>query len=583
MIKIERQSPHVGARVLEALQSGLAMPKYYLPSASLLRHWIMRFIVLLGLLSIASSVAYVHLGRPNLGIDDAHIFFVYGRNIAAGQGIVYTAGGEAVEGYSSPLWMLLVASSFMLSSQPQMLLLAISLLLLAGALTALWNFIEAEGIANWRSLFLLVWILGSPSFIVWTTLTLMDTALWTAVLIGTVLLSVRASAPRWLALFIGLLVLTRSEGLVWGLVLLGVAVLVRATQRGIAQALRDVRLPLFSYILVNVALLIFRMFYFGYPLPNTYYAKISPDTFYNLQQGVLYLIGFLASTRLAAIGLIVAAASILIYFPRLLLKLRSARPTPLEQTKVVQVALSLVVVVGLLIPVWEGGDHFGLYRFYQPIWPLLVLPLLGLSTIIRLHRNVPMRRVTGVCLALLCIVIPGVSWMNGLYKDWLLQEFLFAQQGKYVGQTLNKIFKDDPPSIGVITAGGIAFTYQGVVNDVLGLNNVEMAHRAGDRHGLKGHAAFNTDVFFEQRPRLFLPLTWDHITVGQWWKQYAWTEDILKGIWHTPRFQSMYQLAIISKGNQRVVTFVERDYAVTLVARGYQVASVDLPPAPDDK
>jgi len=40
---------------------------------------------------------------------------------------------------------------------------------------------------------------------------------------------------------------------------------------------------------------------------------------------------------------------------------------------------------------------------------------------------------------------------------------------------------------------------------MLGLNNVSMAHSAGNRRGIKNHAAFNKEVFFKLLPDLFAP------------------------------------------------------------------------------
>src|SRR3990172_9807094 len=41
--------------------------------------------------------------------DDAMISMQYARNFAHGQGLVWNAGGEHVEGYSNPLWVLVMA------------------------------------------------------------------------------------------------------------------------------------------------------------------------------------------------------------------------------------------------------------------------------------------------------------------------------------------------------------------------------------------------------------------------------------------------------------------------------------------
>ena len=44
--------------------------------------------------------------------------------------------------------------------------------------------------------------------------------------------------------------------------------------------------------------------------------------------------------------------------------------------------------------------------------------------------------------------------------------------------------------------------YEGPIVDLLGLNNVAMAHSPGERRGRKNHAAFNRDVFYRQAPDL---------------------------------------------------------------------------------
>jgi len=42
-------------------------------------------------------------------VDDAAISFAYARNLADGEGLVAQPGGERVEGYSNPLWVLLLS------------------------------------------------------------------------------------------------------------------------------------------------------------------------------------------------------------------------------------------------------------------------------------------------------------------------------------------------------------------------------------------------------------------------------------------------------------------------------------------
>ena len=50
--------------------------------------------------------------HPTIGIDDANIFFTYAENLVAGHGLVYNAGGEKVEGFTSLLWVFISAGLF---------------------------------------------------------------------------------------------------------------------------------------------------------------------------------------------------------------------------------------------------------------------------------------------------------------------------------------------------------------------------------------------------------------------------------------------------------------------------------------
>src|SRR5262245_32207537 len=61
--------------------------------------------------AIACAVAGVLLAARRAWLcDDAFITFRYARNWASGAGLVYNAG-EFVEGYSHPLWLLLIAAA----------------------------------------------------------------------------------------------------------------------------------------------------------------------------------------------------------------------------------------------------------------------------------------------------------------------------------------------------------------------------------------------------------------------------------------------------------------------------------------
>ncbi len=171
------------------------------------------------------------------------------------------------------------------------------------------------------------------------------------------------------------------------------------------------------------------------------------------------------------------------------------------------------------------------------------------------------------------LLAPGVRW-DTLADNAFLSEFELATKGSILGRKLNEMFQNDPPSVGYPTVGGFAQEYDGEVVDIYGLNNVAMAHSSGNRYGWKNHAAFNTDVFIDLQPDLFLPVdgTKDQLLSGT-----AETIHIpfVNNIYDDPRFVRLYSLAIITDSETSIRAFVRRDLVETLVDKRFDVMEID--------
>ena len=76
-------------------------------------------VLLLVLVGSAAWLAQFLSSTPLVGYDDANIFLVYARNIAGGHGFVYNVGGERVEGFTSPAWVLLCAAAMKITTRPE--------------------------------------------------------------------------------------------------------------------------------------------------------------------------------------------------------------------------------------------------------------------------------------------------------------------------------------------------------------------------------------------------------------------------------------------------------------------------------
>jgi len=538
-----------------------------------------RFLIVIGVMSILVWVTYVGLGHPSLGTDDAHIFFVYGKNISAGEGVVYNPGGERVEGFSSPLWTLIVTGCFALSNNPEVWLLLVSVLMVSGAIAVVWRFVDNSDKFTLRGLLFLAWTFSSPSYVIWVSLTLMDTAVWSSLILVGSIVALSANSPRRLALVVSLILLTRPEGMLWALVLISVSALKIAIRRGIGSAWRASRLPLASYGIVLGSMLFVRMMYFGYPLPNTYYAKMSPDILWNLKEGARYLATFVFfNWHILIIGLWPPIAGVLLNLPWVVRSSKKLSVDGINETRLSYVAVSLIGIAVLFTPVVVGGDHFDLSRFYQTLWPLFIIFTLSMVKTFSVQISSGARYML-VSLAILAfLVVPKVNWLNQQYGEYIRHEFTHAENGEIVGATLNAMFDDDFPSVGVILAGGIGLEYNGNVIDVMGLNNLEMAHTPGDRQGKKNHAAFNPDVFLSQLPDLFNPMTGAKGTLYEnSLEEHCLRNEWLKGILDDDKFLSLYQPAIISDGELHILAYFERSFLVRMDQQSDEVELLTYP------
>ncbi|MBN1657314.1 MAG: hypothetical protein JXA93_02880 [Anaerolineae bacterium] len=208
---------------------------------------------------VAAIAIFAHAYSP-VTIDDAPITWRYAENLAAGKGMVYNEG-ERVLGTSTPLFTLLLALARLVGlpvpAAAQGLSLAASLLAI-GVYYALARKLISEGMALWTGLFLIGnGLLASQSS--WG----METGLY--VLLAGLAFLLHAHGRNTLAIAVaGLCLLTRLDGLIVGVVLLG------------ALALERRRIPwrqLALYVAFVLPWLLFAQIYFGSFLPQSMMAK----------------------------------------------------------------------------------------------------------------------------------------------------------------------------------------------------------------------------------------------------------------------------------------------------------------------
>ena len=336
----------------------------------------LRFGIVLVVVTLLTYVCYEALGQPRIGIDDANITLVYGKHLQQEHELTYNVGGERVEGFSSLAWVLVAALFYILTNRPEAPLLILNLLLVSGALTIMtlridrWLASPTEDLPgrhprfSLASVVFLVWVFANPAYVCWATLPLMETGLWSVLLLGATALFLfprRESGPRQsdttkLAVVVPLLITTRPEGLLFAaafVALLFLGTLVRT--QSVRLTWRQMALPCLTLIVTSLALTLFRLLYFGYPLPNTYYAKIGDQIIPALAGGWNYLRAFVADNPVVLLSIVFSGWALLEGTRGLLLK-RLCEWTDHTRQLLTGVCLMGVVLLGLAIPV-AGQAH----------------------------------------------------------------------------------------------------------------------------------------------------------------------------------------------------------------------------------
>ncbi len=280
--------------------------------------------------------------------DDSYISFRYARNFARGLGLRYNLGVEPpVEGYSNFLWTVIAAAVERFEGDVGFWMPLLSFLCGTGLLWSFYRVLLGRFGLGLPAAWLGTLALGCfPPFAVWSTggLATMPFAWLLFVTFDRLVLRDELDGVGG-GLAATTMALVRVEGFAWALVVLVIAVLVRALQRK-----RFVK-PLVAYVailgVVFGSYFAWRYSYYGLPMPNTAYAKVgfsAPVAARGWRYLVVYLATFLTP---------------LLFVPGLFACLRKRWWLP-------ALATAAMAFGFFLYPVVVGGDFMAMGRFLVP-------------------------------------------------------------------------------------------------------------------------------------------------------------------------------------------------------------------------
>jgi hypothetical protein len=234
-------------------------------------------------LAAAAVVALVHQATHAWWfIDDAAISFAYARNWAMGEGLVAVPGGERIEGYSNPTWVVLLAlfelvglSGFVIA-KPMAAVFSIGCLMLVHRIA-----IHALPGRPYAALLAPFALALNAQFALWSASALENSLFCFLLALGIerVLHEREHGGVPWSSVAFLALAWTRPEGLMYAA--LGGAWFLLFTLRE-RRSLGGVAAWLGLFWVPYALLEALRLWYFAWPLANTYYAKVGVQGSYPL-------------------------------------------------------------------------------------------------------------------------------------------------------------------------------------------------------------------------------------------------------------------------------------------------------------
>lgn len=462
-------------------------------------------------------------------LDDAFISFRYSENFASGNGLVFNLG-ERVEGYTTFLWVFLLGVGNWLGMETVSIarvLAWLAALATIGLVAVSYRIIS--GVTRFVSGLAVLLLCSCGVFSPWPS-SGMEVSLFGLLILLTIQVyatdkylrpSVRFATAGILA---ALVVMTRPEGIL----LVGLIGL-HAMYRILRNREREASCLLATFLIFYGAFFAWRYSYYGYLLPNTFYAKVGSSAA-QLVRGSEYL-GEMA----------------IVVWPLFLLAAIAVWKGLLKRS--VFFLLGGAYLVLHIVYIWlVGGDCMPAFRFLAPVVPLLALAAaIGIESL----------RTRKAFVSAIIVLVVGFNLYQMMFAFPItghIQADKVAIRGKEVGLWLKENL---PPGslVATNTAGTIPY-YSGLpVVDMLGLNDVTIAHRkvAEMGSGLAGHEKGDGRYVLGRNPAVIQ----FHSSIGRLEPSFLSDRELVE----LPEFHRLYQPVSIYIPSlaERAVLYVRND------------------------
>ena len=425
-------------------------------------------------------------------VDDAYIVYRYARNLAQGHGFVFNPG-ERVEGVTCFLWTIFLAPFARLGSDLPVLTPILTAVCGLG-LVALVAFrhadLEGRRQVSLRDMAPSILLAASPAFVCWSVgaLETVPFALVLALAARAHTMETRIGRGHRSALWLGIASMLRPETPVV-IAALGLHRWWVGRSWPVSAQVQQLGAWLARIALFYVPFIVFRRWYFGDWLPNTFYAKVGLPATQLVFQGLTYVRTFAASLLFGPAGL-----NTIVQIMGVICVLFVIAYGFISRVAIVE---SLLVVAILVATVLDGGDWMPLYRFVVP-----ALPALAILTAHALYRLASRNRAAAVASALVALALVG----NGVFtmiaarnggQGLAVMANGYADAHMQIGDLLNSEASagDSAALMDVGIVGWYAPNLR--VIDITGLTDREIAHAPGGFLDKR----FETSQLLARKPR----------------------------------------------------------------------------------
>jgi tetratricopeptide (TPR) repeat protein len=420
--------------------------------------------------------------------DDSFITFRFIRNFTSGSGLVFNKG-EYVEGYTSILWALVLAVPAKLGFN---LVFSSRYIGVGFGLAAMYLLYRlSRHIAGSRPpgfSLIAAGLIAANGAVAYWSISGMETALFTFLLLLGVLLRLRERAggitSAWTPAVFVLLSLTRPEGMLFA----GLTVifsLYEDIRKNRTLAVKRLALWSALYLAPIAAYTLWRLSYYGYLFPNTFYAKAGLSKEY-FSAGLDYLRMFSRNYMLGGLLLILPVAVLvrrkwqgdLVYIFSLL-------------------AIYTVYVVAV------GGDVLPAFRFFIPVLPLIYLFVQ--ESDYELYRwlegKMPALKQLAIVLSVVLGYLTFSAPFDYLREAWMRENALvqkMAQTGKWI-----KSHSTPGIVVAASTIGALSYYSEATLIDMLGLTDETIAHHPERVFGVESNwkeRNYNVTYVLSRRP-----------------------------------------------------------------------------------